>query len=77
MAEKKKAAAEERVAVFVPKQGKDGAPVTIGINGKLYRLPRGKTSMVPKAVAKEYKRMCRAEEMYDKSVEERLFKGEK
>ena len=65
----KKKSEEKRVAVFVPKLGKDGAPVTIGINGKLYRLPRGKTSMVPEAVAKEFKRMSEAEERYDETVE--------
>ncbi|MBP3672898.1 MAG: hypothetical protein J6J18_03610 [Oscillospiraceae bacterium] len=65
----KKKSEEKRVAVFVPRLGKDSAPVTIGINGKLYRLPRGKTSMVPEAVAKEFKRMSEAEERYDETVE--------
>lgn len=66
---KKNTKEEKRVAVFVPKLGKDSAPVTIGINGKLYRLPRGKTHMVPEAVAKEFKRMQKAEERYDDTVE--------
>ena len=65
----KKMSEEKRVAVFVPRLGKDSAPVTIGINGKLYRLPRGKTSMVPEAVAKEFERMSKAEERYDETVE--------
>ena len=73
----KKNKEEKRVAVFVPKLGKDAAPVTIGINGKLYRLPRGKTSMVPPAVAKEFKRMQRAEQRYDETVEKLTQKDEK
>lgn len=74
---KKNTSESKRVAVFVQKMGKDSAPVTIGINGKLYRLPRGKTSMVPEAVAKEYYRMCKAEERYDETVDRLKTKDEK
>lgn len=77
MAAKKNGSTEDRVQVYVPKHGKDDAPVTIGINGKLYRIPRGKTSLVPKAVAKELKRMNQAEERYETTVEELQRKGQK
>lgn len=45
------------VDVFVPRETGDTDPnLVIGINGKLWLLPKGKTSTVPDFVAYEYKR---------------------
>lgn len=38
----------------------DAQPLIIGVNGKLWNIPRGETSEVPKAVAEEYYRSKRA-----------------
>ena len=68
--------AEERVELFVPRTGmKDEPDVFIGINGKSYLLPRGKSSLVPKAVYEEYMRAERAKEKLRATVESRLSKG--
>ena len=43
--------------------------VLIGLNGKLYKLPKGKTSSVPKAVKDEYERSQRAQARFDETVD--------
>ena len=50
----------ERVEVFIPR-GKEDA--IIGINGIMYQLPQGKTSLVPPEVAAEYRRSQQALEI--------------
>lgn len=65
----KKKSEEKRVAVFVPRLGKDSAAVYVNVNGESALLPRGKTSYVTPAIAKEYRRMERAEKRYDETVE--------
>lgn len=66
-------AAEERVEIFVPKGYANDEPnLTIGVNGVMYLLPKGKRSKVPKAVAEEFYRSQRAQEDLDKRVDEML-----
>ena len=65
--------AEERVEIFVPKGYANDEPnLFIGVNGVMYLLPKGKRSMVPKAVAEEFYRSQRAQEALDKRVDEML-----
>ncbi|MBR2871012.1 MAG: hypothetical protein IKB98_06540 [Clostridia bacterium] len=61
MAETKK----ELVDLYIPRTSNSTDPnFFIGINGKNYILPRGKTSKVPKEVADEYNRAVRAQNRY-------------
>lgn len=56
----------ERVDIFIPRAGVNEEPVlTVGINGVMYRLPRGKASNVPKFVADEIKRSWEAASYMD------------
>lgn len=73
----KKMSEEKRVAVFVPKMGKDSANVYVSVNGSSALLPRGKTSYVKPEIAKEYYRMYKAEERYDETVDRLKTKDEK
>ena len=41
---------EERVSVFVEKESGEPPMLFVGINGKNWQIPRGKTVQVPKAV---------------------------
>ena len=57
---------KEYVEIFVPRIAGNGDPnLVIAVNGKNYLLPRGKTSSVPKAVAKEFERSQRAQRAAD------------
>lgn len=61
----------DRVELFIPRGGSNEEPnLLIGINGKNYLLPRGKTSKVPPEVASEYRRAMRAQEMLDRKIDE-------
>ena len=54
---------DDKVTLHVPRgQTTDEQQIIIGINGKNYVLPRGKTVKVPYAVALEFHRAQRAEE---------------
>ena len=76
MAEKKTEATTEekndtRVEVFIPKGYANDEPnLFVGVNGVNYLLPRGKTSLVPPAVAEEVKRAVRAQETMDEHIDE-------
>lgn len=60
-----KQAAEELVEIFVPRGSeKDEKNLLISVNGRNYLLPRGKKSMVPKAIAYEFERSKRAQERF-------------
>ena len=62
-----------RVDLFIPRGSANDDPnLFIGINGKNYLLPRGKTSRVPKFVADEYNRSLRAQERYDETMDRLL-----
>lgn len=67
---------DERVELFVPKGAANDEPyIIIGVNGKNYKLPRGKKSMVPPYIKAEYDRSMAAQENYDATVEELLKKA--
>lgn len=60
---------ENRVKVFVPRTpGNNDPNLVIVINGKNYVLPKGKESLVPKAVADEYERSKRAQFKVDNAI---------
>lgn len=62
-------AKEKRVDVFVPRGHAGEEPFEIvGVNGVLYKLPKGKTSSVPECVAKEYYRAQNAMANYDEGA---------
>lgn len=81
MAEKKTEATTEekndtRVEVFIPKGYANDEPnLFVGVNGVNYLLPRGKTSLVPPAVAEEVKRAARAQETMDEHIDEMVSKA--
>ena len=61
---------EKRIEVFVPRGADREDPnLFVGINGVNYLLPRGKKSMVPKAVADEIARSERAADHFYESVD--------
>ena len=54
-------AKEKMVKVFVDRIPGDSDPnMVIGVNGKLWLLPKGRESEVPESVAYEYERSLRA-----------------
>lgn len=68
---------EELVEIFVPKGYANDEPnLVIGVNGKNYVLPKGKTSKVPPCVAYEYNRSLRAEALLDEKNDELLKKAQ-
>ena len=63
-------AAPERVSVSVPRGGEREDPnLFVGINGMNYLLPRGKSSLVPPAVAAEIRRAERARDALDATMD--------
>lgn len=67
-----------RESIFIPKgDANDDPNLTVIINGKVYQLPKGKTSHVPKAVYDEIMRSRRAEEAQDTRVSEMVEKAVK
>ena len=64
---------DEKVEIFVPKGYANDEPnLFIGVNGVNYLLPKGKSSMVPKAVAEEFYRSQKAQETRDSNSEKML-----
>lgn len=64
------APSEERVAVNLPRAGEREDPnLFVGINGLNYLLPRGKSSLVPPAVAAEIRRAERARDALDATMD--------
>lgn len=64
---------DDRVEIFVPRGYANDEPnLIIGMNGKNYVLPKGKTSKVPKAVAAEFQRSQKAQEALDKRMDAML-----
>ena len=69
MSETKTTKANDRVEIFVPRvSGNTDPNLVIVINGKNYVLPRGKKSLVPKAVAAEYERSKNAQYKVDNAI---------
>lgn len=65
--------APEKVELYIPRANYGEDPnFVIGINGKLYLLPRGKTSMVPPEVKAEYDRSLKAQNKMDKTIDRLL-----
>lgn len=65
--------APEKVELYIPRANYGEDPnCVIGINGKLYLLPRGKTSMVPPEVKAEYDRSLKAQNKMDKTIDRLL-----
>lgn len=66
---------EEKVEIFVPRGNANDDPnLLVGINGVNYLLPRGKASMVPKAVATEIRLSLRAQQIQDENIDKMLSK---
>ena len=64
---------EDRVEVFVERGYANDEPnLFISVNGVNYLLPKGKKSLVPAHVAKEYYRSKRAVEKQDEKMEQML-----
>jgi len=64
-----KVVSEDKVEIFVPKGYVNEEPnYFISVNGVNYLLPRGKKSMVPKAVAYEFQRSQRAAQAQDERM---------
>ena len=64
---------EERVEIFVHKGYTGDEPnVFVSVNGVNYLLPRGKKSLVPEEVAREFRRSQAAQEALDKRIEKLL-----
>ena len=65
--------ADDRVEIFVPKgAAKDDPNLYIGVGGVNYVLPKGKKSVVPACVAKEYYRSLKAQERMDENIDKML-----
>ena len=63
----------ERVEIFVPKGATHDDPnMFISINGVNYLLPKGKKSLVPHEVAREFYRAQKAQEIFDATIDELL-----
>lgn len=65
--------AEERVTVFVEKESGEPPMLFVGINGKNWQIPRGKSVEVPKSVAnivEARKRMKRFRDEYSTRKQE-------
>lgn len=66
---------EEKVEIFVPRGNANDDPnLLVGINGVNYLLPRGKASLVPKAVATEIRLSLRAQQIQNENIDKMLSK---
>lgn len=64
---------EEKVEIFVPRGNANDDPnLLVGINGVNYLLPRGKASLVPKAVATEIRLSLRAKQIQNENIDKML-----
>lgn len=59
-----KAKDDGKVDLFIPRDSGNSEPIFISLNGINYRLPRGKTSRVPQAIADIYQQMVEAQESF-------------
>ena len=67
--ENKTTKVEDRVEVFVPRTPGNSDPnLVLVLNGKNYVLPKGQTSLVPKAVAELYESSKRAQYKVDNAI---------
>lgn len=67
---------DDRVEVFIQKGNTNDEPnLIVGVNGVMYVLPRGKTSLVPPHVKAEIDRSFAAQNIMDEHVDELLQKA--
>ena len=67
---------EKRVEVFVPRgEIHDEPNLFVGVNGVSYLLPKGQTSLVPEAVARELTLSGKAQQRRDRNMEDLLRAG--
>ena len=67
---------DNRVEVFIQKGNTNDEPnLIVGVNGVMYVLPRGKTSLVPPHVKAEIDRSFAAQNIMDEHVDELLQKA--
>lgn len=67
--ENKTTKVDDSIEIFVPRTSGNTDPNhIIVLNGKNYVLPKGKKSIVPKAVAAEYERSIRAQHKLDNVI---------
>lgn len=67
---------EDREDIFIPRAGSMEDPnLFVGINGRIFILPKGKTSNVPKYVADEIRRSWAVEAKGEENKDELLSKG--
>lgn len=63
----------EKVEVFIDRPAANEDPnYYVGLNGKIYVLPKGQTSMVPPEIKKEIERSRKAEDKLDKTISKLL-----
>lgn len=61
---------DKYVEILVPRGYENEDPnFYVSVNGKNYIIPRGKKTMVPKYVKKEYDRAMRAQEIMDNHID--------
>ncbi|MBQ3146795.1 MAG: hypothetical protein IJB91_03610 [Oscillospiraceae bacterium] len=78
MEQKTEKKADGRVEVFIPRgAANEETNFIIGINGKKYILPRGKTSLVPPEVKAECERSQKAQAALDARIEYMLEQAAK
>lgn len=66
---------EERVEVFIPRGSANEEPnLFVAVNGVNYLLPKGQTSLVVKAVAKELELSRKAQQRQDRNIDQMLSK---
>ncbi len=71
--EGEEAKTNNRAPLFIPRGAANDEPnLIIGINGKIYTLPKGKKSMVPPEVKAEYERSVKAQERLDRTIDKLL-----
>lgn len=64
---------DDRVDIYIPKGSANEEPnLFVGINGVNYLLPKGKTSKVPKCVAKEVALSLKAQSRQDENMDKLL-----
>lgn len=69
---------EERVSVFIPRGNPNGDPnYYVSVNEYSAVLPRGKTSLVPKAIAEEIRRAQAEEDKFYAEMEARSITPDK
>ena len=69
---------EEMVDIFIEKGYANDEPnLLVSVNGKNYLLPRGKSSKVPKAIAREIERSRKAQAALDEKIDAMLEDMEK